>query len=345
LGPLARVGRRALVGRIEAELQAFHTKADYLLVALHQKNDATHRKLDTLVERLVTLEQRLEAQAQSSQLLLSKVDDVSLRVRSPIRIDETTFALRTLDGFAFVPNSDSLLLLLLLDAGPQGLEPGTRAVLIKLLAPGMTFVDVGAHIGLLTLAGARIVGPTGRVLAIEPTPSSFELLNRGILVNGMAEYVGTMRLAAGDGRRKDKFYVAPVLGHSSMLRLPDKATEEIEVDVAPLDELVAAGTRVDVVKIDVEGAELSVLKGMTRIVRDNQNLAIIAEYGRSHLEAAGISPPDWFQAFKSFGFAPFAIDEISTRCHPIDERRPPGAASINVLFARPNSRPHRLVTS
>ena len=69
--------------------------------------------------------------------------------------------MRTYDGFVFIPRSDHLLLLNLLDAVPPGLEPGTRRVLMKMLGPGMTFVDVGAHIGLLTLAGARSVGNTG----------------------------------------------------------------------------------------------------------------------------------------------------------------------------------------
>ena len=95
--------------------------------------------------------------------------------------------MRTYDGLVFVPRSDDLLLLMLLDAGPGGLEPGTRRILTKFLSPGMTFVDVGAHIGLLTLAGARAVGPTGKVLAIEPAPTAFEALRRTIAVSGLAE--------------------------------------------------------------------------------------------------------------------------------------------------------------
>ncbi|MGO9698343.1 MAG: hypothetical protein ACLPKT_20760 [Methylocella sp.] len=82
-----------------------------------------------------------------------------LRARTPIEVDDSTLAVRTADGFVFEPRSDTMLLLMLYDAGPQGLEPGTRRLLIRLSAPGMMFVDVGAHVGLLTLAGARAVGP------------------------------------------------------------------------------------------------------------------------------------------------------------------------------------------
>ena len=115
------------------------------------------------------------------------MDEIGLRIRGPIQVDESTFSLRTYDGFVFVPRTDTLLLLLLLDAGPQGLEPGTRTILMKLLAPGMTFIDVGAHIGLLTLAGARAVQNNGKVYALEPTPRGFELLNRALVVNGLEQ--------------------------------------------------------------------------------------------------------------------------------------------------------------
>ena len=93
--------------------------------------------------------------------------------------------MRTYDGFVFIPRHDHLLLLNLLDAGPAGLEPGTRRVLTKLLEPGMTFVDVGAHIGLLTLAGARSVGNTGQVFAIEPGPVAFDALCQTITISGL----------------------------------------------------------------------------------------------------------------------------------------------------------------
>ena len=108
----------------------------------------------------------------------------------------------------------------------------------------------------------------------------------------------------------------------------------IEVDVIPLDEVVPAGERVDVVKIDVEGAELAVLQGMTRIINEHRDLVIIAEFGSSHLKAAGITSVQWFTAFYEFGFESFAIDELTSECRAV---RPPDVEttqSINILFAR-----------
>ena len=95
-----------------------------------------------------------------------------------------------------------------------------------------------------------------------------------------------------------------MIGHSSLTptTLSEPATEEIEIDVSRLDDIVPKGERVDVVKIDVEGAELAVLSGMTRIVAENPQVAIIAEYGPSHLRETDISPETWFAAFQDHGF-------------------------------------------
>jgi hypothetical protein len=151
--PVARYGRRYLVGDIEASLDVL--RAQMLSLSRNQS-----RQLQNALELV--------------QLLHTKADDLGLRSRGLVQIDASTFALRTYDGFVFIPRADNLLLLMLLDAGPAGLEPGTRRILTKLLQPGMTFVDIGAHIGLLTLAGARAVGRTGKVLALEPTPAAFD---------------------------------------------------------------------------------------------------------------------------------------------------------------------------
>ena len=160
---LLRPIRRALVGHIETQINEFQTSESELLINVHLKLDELHIKLDEARTKLDEACSRLDIKDQVTEAL-RRIEEIGLRVRGPIQVDESTFSLRTYDGFVFVPRTDTNLLLLLLDAGPQGLEPGTRTILTKLLAPGMTFVDVGAHIGLLTLAGARAVENTGKGL-------------------------------------------------------------------------------------------------------------------------------------------------------------------------------------
>jgi FkbM family methyltransferase len=317
--PLAQHIRQFLVGQLEAKIEALH---------------------ELIQSRAQELNMQLSREAEVMQLIHAKVEDIGLRSRGVVAVDDATFALRTHDGFVFVPRQDTLLLLMVLDAGPQGLEPGTRRVLIKILGPGMTFVDVGARVGLSTLAGARAVGPSGKVLAVEPVPLSFDLLNRALAINGLIHRVEAKRQAVGARRERCKFFVGNVLGHSSLIRsdaLSTASTIEIEVEVSPLDDLVRPGVRVDLVKIDVEGAELAVLEGMSRVIADNPELAIIAEFGPPHLNARNIRSETWFSAFRERGFDAFVIDELSAECRPAGSLTLADVESVNILFVRRNS--------
>lgn len=83
-----------------------------------------------------------------------------------------------------------------------------------------------------------------------------------------------------------------MIGHSSLYALPeeDGVGRDITIEVTRLDDIIGPDQRLDVVKIDVEGAELDVLAGMDRLVQENPDLAIVAEYGPSHLERVGVTP-------------------------------------------------------
>ena len=349
LKPAARLVRRFLVGQIEIQIANLHQRISEVQAVQDQTRNLIQDRTQSLSAQVQDLSsvnrsrgEEFSTQISNSlallQLLHERVQDTALRTRGAILVDESTFALRTLDGFVLVPRHDTLLLLMLLDAGPEGLEPGTRRVLSKLLVPGATFVDVGAHIGLLTLAGARAVGASGKVLAIEPVPLSFELLQRSLTINGLAGRVEGKCQAVGAHHARCKFFVRDVLGHSSLTQGEFAAGEdEIEVSVTPLDELVRRGERVDVIKIDVEGAELAVLEGMTRIIAENPELSIIAEFGPSHLRMADVAPEEWLSAFQNRGFDPFVIDELSGECRLADVSKLKEVESVNILFCRRGS--------
>jgi FkbM family methyltransferase len=338
---------QGLLGQILSLAEAIHARQANLetrqanLEAHQASLEVRQATLEELIQGLshtaLGISSRLERALELVQQLHTKVDDVGLRSRGVVPIDANTVALRTYDGFIFVPRSDHLLLVMLLDAGPGGLEPGTRRVLTKFLSPGMTFVDVGAHIGILTLAGARAVGPTGKVLAIEPGPTAFEALRRTVAVSGLTSRITALRQAAGAHQERRTFYVRNVLGHSSITPSDshsEASSDEIEVELSPLDDLLPVGERVDLVKIDVEGAELAVLAGMSRIIAENPYLVMIAEFGPSHLRATKTDPEYWFASFRNQGFEPLVIDELSGQCRPVDLNELTKIESVNILFAR-----------
>lgn len=143
-------------------------------------------------------------------------------------------------------------------AGFQTFEPSVVPLFAERVAQATTFVDVGAAFGFYTLY-ARSLNPSIAITAIEANPQQADVLERTLQRNGLA--VPVVRSALSDERGSVRMSVAG--GHSSIE--PGQWTggdETIEVPSVTFDELVSEPP--DLVKIDVEGAELRVLRGMSR---------------------------------------------------------------------------------
>lgn len=269
-------------------------------------------------------------------LIGPRFDELDIKVRPLIDFDESSYAVRLRDGYAMVPRQEPVFAVMVANASSGGLEPGTRRVLTSLIRPGMGVADVGANVGLLTLSCAVATGPSGQVYAFEPEPGPRSQLEKTLKLNGLS-WVKTFDLAAGAKTEQRTFHISPVIGHSSLYELPqeDGAGRDITVEVTRLDDVIGPGQRLDVVKIDVEGAELDVLAGMERLVAENPDLAIVAEYGPSHLERVGLTSKAWFEAFQAAGFEAYAIEEPTGVCRRVSAADLAGVASTNLAFVRP----------
>lgn len=151
---------------------------------------------------------------------------------------------------------------------------------LRAVRPGMTFVDVGAHVGWYTLLACRCVGPTGKVIAFEPNPRLARLLRASVSING---YRGRCTIveaacAAADGAAE---LVLPEMG-SGNGRLASVAggmvvKESYTTRTVKLDDYVS---RADFVKIDAEGAELEVLGGAPNLLAHAQ-VELVVEHHES----------------------------------------------------------------
>jgi FkbM family methyltransferase len=184
-------------------------------------------------------------------------------------------------------------------------EPKTMRLMRRLLRPGMTFVDVGAHIGWYTLLAARAVGTTGHVCAFEPDPSNFDLLRKNVAVNEYQRSVTLVPVAICDATRRVSLFARTSNSVCSTLYEGSAVgAERIEVEATSLDHFF--GERnwppVDLIKIDIEGAEGVALRGMGELSRRNPDLKLIIEYVPSNLRAAGVSPLGLFETLDELGF-------------------------------------------
>jgi FkbM family methyltransferase len=161
----------------------------------------------------------------------------------------------------------------------QGLfeAPKVRA-LQQLLKPGMTFVDIGSNKGDFALLAAKVMEDRGRVLAFEPVPDNLHWLRKSVALNGY-ESVEIVEIALSDANGRVPIYLGPWSGWHSLLPVASESGETIEVTARTLDSFMAEqeDPRVDVIKIDVEGAEMQVLHGAARTLAEARPLTVFVE--------------------------------------------------------------------
>jgi len=168
-------------------------------------------------------------------------------------------------------------------------ESGTLALMRRLLEPGDTFVDVGAHVGLHSLVAGKAVGPGGRVFAIDPQPYCCDRVLTNAALNGLANVL-VIAAAAGD---HDGFVTlhSQQRGDHTRLTLTGAGIADLPARFeAPLVRLDTLTERhgigaIKILKIDVEGYEVSVLAGAARALKVTGNL--IFEHLPQAGEAAG----------------------------------------------------------
>jgi len=361
LSPLANYARRYLQASVEHELRQAHGHLNVLSVEL-QATQARLGHAETLLHLVLQQQQVAAAAMQAMSAQLGRIepatqrietrggqigddlarlpalfgprfDELEIKQRPLIAYDDESMAIRMRDGYILAPRALPTFVTMLANATSKGLEPGTGDVLRRLIQPGMTVADVGANIGLLTLLMAWATGPGGKVIAFEPEAIPRSNLEKMKHLNGLS-WVEVRDQAVGEKAGRLTFHVSDIIGHSSLYALPEaEEARTVEVEVVRLDD-VAPAKRVDVVKIDVEGAELDVLAGMSGVIAKNPDLAIVAEFGPEHLKRVGQTPAQWFKAFADAGFKAYIIDEATSACAPTSAKAAAKVVSANIAFVR-----------
>ncbi len=160
-------------------------------------------------------------------------------------------------------------------------------VLRTLIARGDTFLDVGANIGWFTVIGSRLVGPDGRVVAVEPESGNVRLLKRNVRLNGCRN-VRVFPCAAGATRATGRLDLSGDNQGDHRLDVLTTRGATVSVPVRPLDMLVKSGT-VDVAKFDTQGSEAAALRGMTRLLDANPRIRLLLEFWPYGLSQCGAS--------------------------------------------------------
>ena len=167
-------------------------------------------------------------------------------------------------------------------------EREQSSLFLKHIRPGQQVLDIGAAVGYYTLLAARLVGPGGSVVAFEPHPENLRYLRRHVHQNGLpnvrifnvavADQDGTARFGGGSG--------------SGTSRLQEEG--EFEVVVRRLDGLAETHALApQLLKIDVEGAELDVLRGSAELIRECRPTIFLSTHGPTHHAACCLLLESW----------------------------------------------------
>jgi FkbM family methyltransferase len=243
-----------------------------------------------------------------------------------------------------------------------GWEPHLRRVCERLLGAGQTALDVGAHSGAYTLLFAGLVGPAGRVVAFEPHGPSAALLRRSVEGLGQVQVVeaavsdreGNAELLSWrPGAGTDGRYGAADRMLRSLLPAQGYAPSGERVAVTTLDAWAARAAQgpVDLVKIDVEGAEEAVLRG-GRALLAAPAVRVLLELHPGELPAAGSSVEQVLAGLRAQGFdvldlvpagdriaaRPLAADALPRSQHVLAQRGAGDGFEVSLVSAEPSAR-------
>jgi FkbM family methyltransferase len=351
LKPVAFRLRQYLARIFLEELETAKQSIKHDIVSAHSESQ---RALESVSLSLRTLERtsrslseevrearELMAQAPHvpmSQPFLERVEQYSCASARwfavPCREGETLVG--TSIGYVLCSSTDHALLAQLVDTGD--LEPGTRQLIQRYLNPGDLFVDVGANVGLHTIAAARAMQGTGKIIAFEPLEATKRLLEKTVRINGFSEIVEIHWAAVSNQSGYEDLSRGAMNGHH-----PLYASEgphqfpSVPVPTVRLDDVIGKDDAVSLLKIDVEGAELNVLRGAVETVKNNPDLALIVEFGGSHLKRGGDSAHQWMSAFTDLGLTYRVVNQSTGVLEKTTVTELESEGSVNLFFARPAS--------
>jgi FkbM family methyltransferase len=210
-------------------------------------------------------------------------------------------------------------------------EAGSERLFCNLIKEEMTVIDIGANLGIYTLHALKA---GCKVYSYEPTPFTYDLLNKNIKVNGYLESnrAVTYNYAVGDKEKIVKFSIYKGVCGQNHITDEEEADNTIEVPVVSIDHQ-HEGEKIDFIKIDIEGAEYDAFKGMKNIIQSNPDIMILMEFAPVFIRRAGVDPKDLLKLIEEYGLKIQKIDENTSKLFELDENELLNENSINLLLS------------
>lgn len=195
----------------------------------------------------------------------------------------------TVNGLVlYLDKKDSLNLSIFLNY-----EPVETAYVKDIVRPGFVVVDVGANIGYYTTLLAKLVGNSGMVYAFEPDQENYQVLKRNIEANGLTNVVAE-NLAVSDRTREINLFYTGDKGDQRTYDSKD-GRKHVVINATSLDDYFRGkNTRIDFIKVDIQGSEGEALLGMRNVLKNNRDVILNMEFWPFGLEKSGFGSKRMF---------------------------------------------------
>lgn len=248
--------------------------------------------------------------------VLSAFDQQQFRTAFSIRWDERDLKVVAFEGLeVHVDGADPSVSA---QIASGNYERHVVAFLRQHLREGMHVVDAGANIGLYSLLAGRLVGPSGRVWSFEPNSENCRLLLTSAAHNGLRN-IDLHPLALGDGRGYT-FFTSALGSNGGLLDGTRQFLLDPSCKIVPVARLDDFGIdRVDLLKMDVEGAEGLLVQGARELIARCRPI-VTAEFSNEMLtRVSGMSGASFLGFFRSLGYGAWLIDRSSHRLVPVGD--------------------------
>lgn len=185
------------------------------------------------------------------------------------------------------------------------------------LRPGMNALDVGANVGTYALFIAKRIGPSGKLIAVEPDPTNLRYLRQNVEANKLSQVAIEAAAAGAEAGTVDLLIHPTNRGEHRVAKDPDCDGTRVSVPLVRLDDLVSQHGmgKVDFIKIDIEGFEYWALRGLEETLRTQQPILVIEHSGEATTNY-GVSTDDAKELLLAAGYKPFVL--VSRRLRPYD---------------------------
>jgi len=209
-------------------------------------------------------------------------------------------------------------------------EEFETAVVKKLIEKNDIVVDIGANIGYYTLIFARAVGKEGKVFAFEPEPTNFDLLTKNLEINNYKNVVFVKKAVSKRNEKTCLYINNENLGGHTMIDFKE-SNDFIEIESVRLDDYFNdLDVKINFIKIDIEGFEIEAIKGMTSILRKNDDVKMMIEFNPYLIKKFGWDAKKFLNLLEGCHFqvyniekknrivCPTDFEELQKKCKPIE---------------------------